>query len=448
MIMRKQILSIIAIASCSYSAIAQNALDQYFTGTNNLRVIGNASTGLVNPQDLDFVPGTNTWWVLNYEANSGSMVIFYDAGKTSQSSEFRRDSHSAHFMIRPSALAIGDNGNFATTQDIQNTNPNAATFMGPALWSTDTSIFARQEQSNWDPNKLLGSHLDMLHQSPFAMGIAHEKDNIYWVYDGYNGNICKYDFKAEHIVGGDDHADGEIFRYSDVTVKRESGLPSHMVLDKQNNWLYIVDGGNSRVIRMKTTTGNDVGGLTPPISASEPLAKYRNITGATVEVVATGLNRPCGIDYKNNRIIVSEEGTGDIIMFDVSTSTATEVGRIKTGAVGVMGVRIDWDNGIWYVNRNRKEVVKVENSNVPTSIKTFAKAELKVYPVPAKDYVTIELGNNHEATIMIADMSGRMTYRGTMQNKTSINTTGWAMGVYTLMVKSNKEVMTQKIVIE
>ncbi len=439
----------LCISGIANYANAQNAIDKYLTGSNNFKVIGSASDGLINPQDLDFEPSTNTWWVLNYEGNTGSVSIFFDANKPTQTSEFRRDSHAGHFMIRASAIAIGDNGNFATVHEVQNTNSQSPTFMGPALWSTDTSIFARLEQSNWDPSTLLGSHLDMLHQSPFAMGIAHDNANAYWVFDGYSGNICKYDFKAPHIVGGDDHADGEIYRYSDVSVKRKDGVPSHMALDKQNNWLYIVDGGNNRIIRMKTTTGNDVGALSPDPGATEPLAKYRNMTGATVEeLVTSGLTSPCGIDYKDNRIVVTDNATGEIIIYDVSSTPATEVGRIQSDA-GIMGVRIDWDNGIWFVNRNKRQLVKIENANVPTGVASVAsETKLRVYPVPSKNVLNVEWSGN-SAIVKLVDVTGRTMYQNEMTgNKLVINSSVLPTGIYSLILQSGEKVIARKVIIE
>lgn len=449
----KKILLILSTAVCCGNLVsAQSALDQYFVGQNEFKIIGDASNGILNPQDLDFVPGTNNWWILNYEGNRGSVTIFYDAGKSTQMSEFRRDSHSGHFMIRPSAIAIGDNKNFTTTQEVQNTDGNAnSTFMGPALWSTDTSIFARLEQSNWEPTTLLGSHLDMLHQSPFAMGVAYDDGNAYWVFDGYNSNICKYDFKAPHIVGGDDHADGEIFRYSDVTVKRQSGIPSHMALDKENNWLYIVDGGNKRIIRMKTNDATDSGPLTAP---NEPLAKYRNMTGATVqELVSSGLNSPCGIDYKDGRIVVSDNATGDIIIYDVTQTPAVEVGKISTGSIGVMGVRIDYDNHIWYVNRNERKLVRIDNSNVPSGIvEKTNNNDITVYPNPAHNVVNVKFDNRvgaDENKVQLADMSGRVVFSTTTRDRVlSINTSGLPAGIYVIDITNSNGRTTEKVTIQ
>src|SRR5205807_8215215 len=104
--------------------------------------------------------------------NGGNMVIFYDAGKPSQWSEQRHDIYSQHFMIFPTAFAMGspDSGYFTTIgEPLNNTQDPTSTFMGPTMWDSDTTKFARIYQSSSDAR--LGSHIDMLHQSPYSMGI-------------------------------------------------------------------------------------------------------------------------------------------------------------------------------------------------------------------------------------------------------------------------------------
>ena len=83
------------------------------------------------------------------------------------------------------------------TLDVQdaNGNPNGF-FSGATLWEADTSIYARINQEGPE----LGSHWDMLHQSPFSIGIAAEADNIYWLFDGFHNTIVKYDFKNLTLI--------------------------------------------------------------------------------------------------------------------------------------------------------------------------------------------------------------------------------------------------------
>jgi hypothetical protein len=194
------------------------------------------------------------------------MVIFYNAGEQNQSFQKRKDSHSNHFIVYPSAIAFGDNGEWVSVQEIQNSTQSTTTFMGPSLWLQDTAIYARVFQSNWASGTPLGSHIDMLHQSPFAMGAAFDSASAYWVFDGHNGTICKYDFAGNHGPGYEYHDDGVIWRYTDVTVTREPNVPSHMVLDRETGWLYFIDGGARQLKRLNTNTGTIAGNLNPPAS--------------------------------------------------------------------------------------------------------------------------------------------------------------------------------------
>ena len=446
--MRKTLLATAGIL-CGCCAYAQNELDKYTTSTNTFTEVGNNTHGLNNPQDLDFVPGRpNECWVVNRESAGGSVVIYFNPGKSNQFQQFRRDSHNGHFMARTVAVAFGDNDNFTTAQDILTTNGPGTFFMGPALWTSDTAIFARENQDI--SGALLGSHIDMLHQSPYGMGVAYDNGNAYWYFDGHNGNICHYDFAAPHIVGGDDHSDGKVRRYSDVTVTRKPNLPSHMAYDKQNNWLYIVDGGANRVIRMKTNTGTVGANLTP---YAEPLAEFKEVTGATKEVmVSSGLTAPCGIDYRNGRIIVSDNSTGNIHIYDVSTSPATLVGTIITGGPGVMGVKITNDNKIWYVNSTTNKLYRIDNPNVVSVEEVTAKLNYTVYPNPAGNILNIRMDDmtgTDQAIIRIFDVTGRQVYTNTTgQQVTTINTSAWAKGIYNVILSYKNATEVTKAVIQ
>lgn len=450
--MKKTVLVAAAVV-CGCCAYAQNTIDKYTNSTNTFVEVGNNTHGISNPQDLDFVPGRpNELWVLNKETGGGSVVLFFNPGKSNQFHQFRRDSHNEHFMARATAIAFGANDYFGTAQEIQSTAGPTATFMGPALWNSDTSIFARQHQNNWVPGQLLGSHIDMLHQSPFGMGIAHDNANVYWYFDGYNNNICKYDFAAPHGVGEDDHSDGRIHRYTDVTVTRKPNVPSHMVVDKQNNWLYYADGGTGRVLRLKTTSGTVGSNLTVPASGAEPLAEYKAVTGATVEVMVTGLTSPSGVDYRNDRLFVSDHSTGNIHIYNTTTTPATLVGTIITGGPGVMGVRVTWDNKIWYVNATTNKLMRVENPNVMSVEGTTTKnIDFSVYPNPAHGNLNIRLDemNGGQALIRIFDMSGRQVYSNAATTAlTTVNTTGWAAGMYNVIVSYNNGTATSKVMVQ
>ncbi len=338
-----------------------NYLDNYVNATVTLSIIGTSTNQLNQPRDLDFKPNTNELWVCNYgDANGGTMIIFYNAGLSIQTSEFRHDDHADHFFYYPSSIAFSENGQFGAVSEIQNSDPNSPTFMGPSLWLSDTSIYAVIFQNNWATGYPLGSHIDMLHQSPFSMGIAHDSAEAYWVMDGYNGNICKYDFVNDHSPGYDNHSAGKIWRYQDVTVTRVPQVPSHMVLDKANHWLYFVDGGNKKIKRMDIMSGTISGNLTPPSTGNESLALYKKVLSATVELVDSLGTQPCGIDYYKDRLIVSDYTTGDIYLYNTSGASVTILDTIVTGHPGMMGIKVGPDGHIWCVNKTENKLYRLD----------------------------------------------------------------------------------------
>ncbi|OSZ78145.1 hypothetical protein CAP35_07735 [Chitinophagaceae bacterium IBVUCB1] len=451
----KKFSTLLVTCFCTSVSFGQNQLDNYFNGSSTFTEIAGPSHGLTAPHDLDYVPNRpNEWWVLNKEATGGSIVIFWNPGKTNQSHQFRRDSHNDHFMARAVAIAMGENNEFVSAQEIKNTASASSTFMGPALWSNDTSIFARKHQNNWVTGQLLGSHIDMLHQSPFGMGVAYDNARIYWYFDGHNSNICKYDFATPHGIGEDDHSDGKIHRYTDVIVTRKPNVPSHMALDKANNWLYYIDGGTNRVMRMKTNTGTIGANLTVPSTGSEPLAEYKAVTGATVEVVvSTGITSPCGIDYRNGRIIVSDNTTGNIHVYNVTgTMPAVSVGTLITGGPGVMGVRIDLNNKIWYVNNTTKKMMRVDNPNVLSIPEVSKSINYTIYPNPTSGTLNIDLDeikNNGPIRIVIIDITGKQVHSSVASGiHNSISTSSWSKGIYMVNLVSNVNVVTEKIVVQ
>lgn len=358
------------------SANAQSGyIDKYITEPFTLSTIASSTQSVSSPRDLDFKPNSNELWVINKgNSNGGTVVIIYDAGLPTQTSQYRKDSHSGHFMGMPSAIAFGKDGFFANTNEIKNTADPSSTFMGPALWSADTAIYARVFQNDWEPGLPLGSHYDMLHQSPFSMGIAHDTALLYWVNDGHNGNICKYDYRKHHGPGYDDHSAGMIWRYSDVTVTRVPNVPSHMILDKTTGWLYYIDGGSKKLKRLNTLSGTNAGNLIAPASGAEPLAGYWNMTGAVVEELDAYTTQPCGIDFLDNRLIVSDYTNGNIYLYTVGT-TVTKVKTINTGKPGMMGVKFGPDSRIWCVNNTDNTVYRLDIPNPANDVALIALTE-------------------------------------------------------------------------
>ncbi len=422
-----------------------NIVDQYLVNTPAFLLVADASDQLYRPSDLDFhtVLSNNELWITNMGdiVSHGSTVTLYNAGTPSQVALFRQDIASDHFMILPTALAFSDNTNFANSSAALDAHMGSGHFAGPALWSSDSLIYC---QPGPGP---LGSHLDMLHQSPNCMGIAAEHENAFWVYDGYNQAITWYDFQQDHGPGYDDHTDGLIRRYTDVTLSRlNDSIPNHLVLDEAG-MLYVVDNGNARVIKMDTHTGSVTGSFNP---YQEYVTEHSIVTGTTWNnFISTGLVQPCGIDVIGNRLIVSDFSNGDIIIYDTSNSTGMELGRIQTGSPGVAGVKVGPDGKLWYVNQLENKVFKIDIT-VGLNNDYSEGGSISLYPNPAKNILYIRTNTkstNDKLNVHISNLLGQQVFNEVIYKDAALNIADLKEGVYVVSVSDADFVKTSKLVI-
>ena len=202
-----------------------NYIDGYINETVTIDQVASSANQVSAPTDLDFHPvlSNKELWVTNKgtEASGGSTVTIYDAGEAGQTSVYKQDGNAWHFMSLPTGIAFSQNGNWANSPGVYDANHNGgAAFTGPALWSSDMGIYAQPSGGN-------GSHLDMLHVSPYCQGIAAEVDNVFWVFDGYTNDIVRYDFAEDHGPGNSYHGDAIIRRYSDDAVAKYKPFGAH-----------------------------------------------------------------------------------------------------------------------------------------------------------------------------------------------------------------------------
>ncbi len=423
-----------------------NIVDQYLTNTPVFTQIADVSDQLDRPTDLDFhtILSRNELWVINYSdiPTKGSTVTFYNAGTPGQVGLWRQDGSSDHFMLIPTAMAFGDNTNWANSSAILDAHMGSGRFAGPVLWSSDSLVYC---QPGPGP---LGSHLDMIHQSPYAMGIAADQENAYWVYDGYNQCVSWYDFMEDHGPGFDDHTDGLVRRYTDFTLNRiNDTIPNHLIED-DNGSLYIVDNGNARVIRMDSHTGSVTGSFTP---YAEYITEHSIVTGTTWNnYITTGLVQPSGIEVIGNRLLVSDFSNGDIIIYDKTGSTGVELGRIHTGSPGISGIKIGPDAKIWYVNFLENKVFRIDGVTVGTNEVSEQKL-FDVYPNPASKFINIRIKNYSPSNVryaMLTDLSGKVIKDIFVTGKEfKIDIDELSAGMYILNIGNAHHVSREKIVI-
>lgn len=391
------------------SAAIPNVIDQLLASAPVVTQIANADDDLLVPRDLAFHPehARNELWVINKdtEQSGSSTVKFTHVGEAGQTHLWQEDPNNWHFMSLATGIAFGDNGDFSTSPGVFDANHNGGNppFTGITLWSSDPAIYA---QGMFGP---LGSHLDMLHVTPNAQGIAHEVWNAYWAVDGYNHDVVRHDFRADHGPGHDYHGDAVIRRYSGMSITRDPNdhVVSHCVLDHAKHWLYVVDHGGQRVLRLDIHSGTPGGA--PSFGPFESYVEYTQMVNDTWEVVATtGLDQPAGIAIIGDRLLVSDYSNGDIVVYDVAAEGTPEIGRIITNSPGIMGIEIGPTGAIWAVNATYHQLLRIEASP-STGIAAAALPAFSVYPVPAKDVLRFAgLRAGAQERMQVYDAMGRM----------------------------------------
>jgi DNA-binding beta-propeller fold protein YncE len=320
----------------------------------DVRTIADADDGLREPRDLDFNPAVpGELWIVNLGDDSTVTVSDGVAVK-------RIDPYAMHFMEEVSSISFARDDKFATCQESRNTyNGQAAPndFMGPTLWSADPAVFAKSNPEAIAENGFdLGSHLDMLHESPLCMGIAWERANLYFTFDGLDGRISRYDFGEDHGPGFDDHSDGTVERYVDVDVARVEGVPSHMVFHRDSGKLYVADTGNARIGVLDPSgaaVARTYGGFETPIQEMEG-ASWTTL----VDSDAGDLEAPSGIALYEDTLFVTDNATSRVTAFSLDGERLDWL-DVDVPAGALMGLRADGDGALFVVDNLGERVLEI-----------------------------------------------------------------------------------------
>jgi hypothetical protein len=268
----------------------------------------------------------------------GVMAVISGATGNAPEAVIKEDGNAWHFMRRPTALAWGEALLFAACGEALTDNYEDVDipYAGPALWSSDPAIFGVKPKP--DQN---GTHLDMLHETPYCMGVAHEAGNAYWVFNGHAGSLDRVDFHAPHVIGGEDHDDGEVHRYVTGELRRVPEVPSHLAYDAERGLVYAADTGNHRLVSVDPSTATPGG----EIDVWELLQSSGEMVGATLrELVAPGtLDSPSGLTYEGGKLYVTDNATSLIHVLDAdgrplaTYDTALPSGSLSGIALGPDG---------------------------------------------------------------------------------------------------------------
>lgn len=376
-------------------------------GKINKKVIATSQNKVEYPSDLDFNKADlNQLWILNKGVeggeNGGTTLMITNPGTAAQSFDYRKDGNAWHFMVNPGALAFGDT-TWATAQDYFNANrqETRGAWCGPTMWPSDLDIYAIV--GNPPNGQQNGSHYDMVHQSTYSSGIAHEFDNTYWVNDGNFGNITKYKFNEAHVPGGHEHENAEVYRHVDVPYSMNPNAPAHMEI--RGNWLYYVNPGAKTINRMDITSGTIGKDLSATANYGEELAAFVEVNNTIWEtVVSTGLESPSGLDVNDEYLIVSDNATGEIIIYDIDTFE--ELKRLQTDALSIMGIKFDTEGDIYYVDHIGQTVNKLEGMS---GVNIYTSQNHLNYTLTENTVnVIVENNTDSEITISVASINDKL----------------------------------------
>lgn len=317
-------------------------------------------SNLSAPSSLAFKPGEGSLWIVNQ--GDDSSVIVDRPGKPDQRvTQYWDDSD--HFMNNPTQLAFSrvreELAVSLNTLNDYNGQARPNYFTGVTLYTADRDDYRGDA----------ASHLDMLHHSPWAMGLAPgvrpttaaSDKREFWVLNGLAGSIDRYFFHAPHALGADDHSDGITIRYATGGLKRQGSIPSHLAFNTATRTLYIADTGNGRIAKLNTRLS---------VSSAVQIGGYHDETplyelvGSQVQAVTRdfALSRPSGLLYKGSRLIVAENGTGHIKVFDLS---GTQKGDLDTGlgAGALAGLAEGPDGKLYFLDARGGRVLRLDGVN-------------------------------------------------------------------------------------
>ncbi len=285
----------------------------------------------------------------------GAVAILSDATSDAPVASVKADFNAWHFMRRPTAIAWSDTELFATCGEARTDNleDEATPYAGPVLWSSDPQIFGARPSGMQN-----GTHLDMLHATPYCMGIAFETANAYWTFNGDVGSLDHYDFHAPHEIGGENHADGEVFRYVAGQLKRVPEVPSHLVFDAVSGLIYVADTGNARLLSVDPTTATRADN---PIMVYETLQDSGEMVGATVvDLSPPGLlQQPSGLALSDGTLYVADTASSYIYVLDTSGKLQKKLNtQLPAGTLG--GIVVGPDGKLYFADLSTGAVRRAE----------------------------------------------------------------------------------------
>jgi len=320
-----------------------------------VRVIATGEHTLATPRDVAFNPeAPRELWVANF--GDSSMTILRNAGAADQDFVNRAGPQHTHFMPHPSCLAFGTAGILATAHEedqlTQGPPPRGtpADFMGPTLFLSGYDDFDGGH----------ASHIDMLHNSPNAQGIAWESANIYWVADGFHHSLTRYDFRVPHEPGGVDHSGAIVQRFAEGEISYVEGVSGHLEFDRDANRVYFADPGNHRIGVLDPSTGRSTTSISPNYDGSTQRRMMGADTTTLLDGSTVGMMAPSGLALSGGRLFVTDNATSRIYALSLTGAVIDWIDLSTTvRGGGLQGITLDADGRIYVTDAIDDRVLEI-----------------------------------------------------------------------------------------
>jgi len=290
-----------------------------------------------------------------------------------------------------------------------------------------------------------------LHQSWIDFTIGHGVfgmdiiDNTLFVALGNNGLICSIDVtdKSNPIMLDTLYISGGSCR--DIVVENDFAFASH------SGGLKIIDISNPSDMQLITSTGSgynsiDIGDNLVFLGKSSGGIDVFDITDPTNPVpefsIANSTGTAWDIKYSDNLIYLATNSFG-LFIYEIQGNTGVEMASFyaqsQTFGVCLQDTLVLLPNLVTGVSLLRY------NSSGTVSIKPVPnKNQIKIYPNPAKEFITIKKGDLDIKLFEIYDLKGELVLKQYKDvNERKIDISGLANGQYFIRFKTNNGVITE-----
>ncbi len=284
-------------------------------------------------------------------------------------------------------------------------------------------------------------------------GIAVDASGNLFIADTYNNRIRKVNASTGIITTV---AGNGTYGYSGdggAATSAKLYSPVGVAIDASGN-LFIADNGNNRIRSVNASTGiinTVVGNGTAAYSGDGGRADSASLYNPYGGVTIDSYGNLFIADQGNNRIRKVNKSTGFITtVAGNGSSYFSGDGGAATSAVlySPNGVTIDTYGNLFIADTYNYRIRKVTFSN--TGINEINEESFSFYPNPANNILFIETsGLNQDATLTIADLSGRIVKNEKLTNivSQSIDISCLEAGIYFVSIHSNEGIINRKIVI-